>query len=79
MTRTLEVVPKMSNPYGKHVGWKINSTSGPSPAQVFDKKKTAVKEAKKMAKQDARQHGHSVGLKIFAKDGEYQRQHVYEP
>jgi len=43
------------------------------------KKKDAVKEAKRKAKAMSKREQASVGVKIFGKDGGYQRQHVYEP
>jgi len=78
MTRTIEVLP--SEDMGKNRGnpWKL-VFSGHDKSLYFDKKNTAVRRGRMEAKQDAKRHGHSVGLKIFGTDGEYQRQHVYEP
>lgn len=74
MTRTIEVLPVQGQPQN----WKL-VFSGNSNSLYFDKKSTAVSRGKMEAKQDAKRHGHSVGLKIFGTDGDYQRQHVYEP
>lgn len=74
MTRTIEVLPNDD----AYQDWKL-VFSGTSNSLYFDRKSKAVKRGKMEAKQDAQRHGHSVGLKIFGKDGEYQRQHVYEP
>lgn len=74
MTRTIEVLPTNN----ELNDWKV-VFSGSSGELFFDKKSTAVRRAKMEAKQDASRHNHSVGVKIFGKDGEYQRQHVYDP
>lgn len=75
--RTIEVVPKKSNPYGNHIGWTFSGTYWGN--NVYDTKKEAVKYAKKMAKREARSKNHSMEVKIFKKDGSYQDEHVYKP
>jgi hypothetical protein len=72
--RTIEVLPTRNEPQN----WKL-VFSGESNALYFDKKNTAVRRGRLEAKQTSNEYGYSVGLKIFGKDGEYQRQHVYEP
>ena len=79
MARTIEVLPKKSNPYGNHEGWKIKATGISGSQTLYDRKSEAVKDAKRLAKSRAEAQQNSVGLKIFGRDGEYQRQHVYEP
>jgi len=74
MTRTIEVLPAD----GYMNNWMV-VFSGETDKLFFDEKKRAISRAKREAKYDARNLGHSVGVKIFRKDGEYQRQHVYEP
>lgn len=74
MTRTIEVLPT-NNEYNN---WKV-VFSGSSGRLFFDKKKKAISRAKLEARQTAELDGYSVGVKIFGKDGEYQRQHVYDP
>lgn len=43
------------------------------------KKKDVVKDARKRAKALASRQGVSVGVKIFKKNGEYQKKNVYDP
>ena len=74
MTRTIEVLPAD----GYMNNWML-VFSGSSGQLYFDKKKKAISRAKLEARQTAEFHGGSVGVKIFGKDGEYQRQHVYDP
>lgn len=74
MPRTIEVLPSD----GHYQDWKLEFT-GLKGTLYFDKKSTAVSRGRMEAKQEASKHGHSVGLKIFGKNGDYQRQHVYDP
>ena len=77
MTRTIEVVPKKNSPLGTHSGWMVRGTGMQSTH--YKKKKKALKSARQIAKQDANKHNHSVEVKIFGKDGEWQREQVYKP
>lgn len=77
MIRTVEVMPKASNPYGNHQGWVIKAEG--VNETVYDKKNEAVTDARRLAKSRAEAQQNSVGLKIFGRDGSYQRQHVYKP
>jgi len=43
------------------------------------KKKDVMKKARSRAKGLAKAQGHSVEVKIFKKDGEYQYENVYKP
>lgn len=76
--RTLEVqYQEFTTMKGRRKEWVVLGERG----TLFKtkKKKDAVKEAKKKAKARSKQEQASVGVKIFGKDGSYQRQHVYEP
>ena len=74
MTRTIEVLPAD----GYMNNWML-VFSGRNEKLFFDEKKRAVSRAKREAKYEAGDTGQSVGVKIFRKNGSYQRQHVYEP
>lgn len=75
--RTIEVVPKKDNPYGSHEGWTFSGTYWGN--RVYERKKNAVDKAKSIAKKAASREGHSVEVKIFGKDGDWLREHVYKP
>lgn len=76
--RTLKVAYLEEQTFGGPVGrWYI--TNGSYRLGAFDKKKKAVKKARETAKNLARDNNHSVEVKIFGKDGEWQREHVYDP
>lgn len=76
--RTLEVqYEKFTTMAGIKKQWVVLGQRG----TLFKgrKKSDAVSEAKSRAKDMAKSNNYSVGVKIFGKDGEYQRQHVYDP
>lgn len=77
-TRTIEVLPKHSNPSGRHIGWVIRGR-GLREDEIYDKKKNALDDARELAKGRAKAQQNSVGVKIYGKDGDYQRKNVYEP
>lgn len=74
-TRTIEVIP-VDQQHVKGVRWKYRGHDWSS--RKYDTKNEAVSLAKKDAKDIANSKGVSVGLKIFSKNNEYQRQHVYK-
>lgn len=76
--RTLEVhYQEFTTMHGRRKEWVV--LGGRGTLFKGKKKKQAVQEAKSRAKNMAKKNGESVGIKIFGKDGDYQRQHVYEP
>jgi len=79
MTRTIEVLPKATGDIHNPQGWVIKATGIQTNDRVYSKKSEAVTDARRLAKSRASAQRNSVGLKIFGRDGEYQRQHVYEP
>jgi len=79
MTRTIEVLPKATGDIHSPQGWVIKATGIQTNSRVYNKKKDAVSDAKKLAKSRAEAQNRSVGLKIFGRDSSYQRQHVYDP
>lgn len=76
--RTVEVhYEKFQTMKGIRKQWVILGQRG--TLGQFDTKSKAVKNAKQRARNMAEKNNASIGLKIFGKDGDYQRQHVYEP
>lgn len=57
--------------------WIARSVNGLEVARK--KKKPVVKNARRRAKVLAKRQGHSVEVKIFKKNGDYQSENVYEP
>lgn len=76
--RTIEVQYKEFETYtGTEGYWVI--LGGRGILGKYDNKKAAVHMAKEKAKDMVIRLDQSVGVKIFGKEGEYQRQHVYDP
>lgn len=57
--------------------WIARSVNGLEVAKK--KKKPCVKAARSRAKNLAKRQGHSVEVKIFKKNGDYQTENVYDP